>query len=93
MGPVQMMCVKAAVRRELLAKGKSRSEINQYIDNIDEDAVSSAAESNDVSMAAMPVGKLGDGTIIQAILGFLKSPQGQQLIAALVQMLLHLMGG
>jgi len=92
MGPIQMMVVRSEVRRELLAKGKSRSEINQYIDNIDEDAISSAIEVTKTDMSTMPVGKLGDGTIIQAILAFLKSPQGQQLIAALVQMLLHLMG-
>jgi hypothetical protein len=39
------------------------------------------------------VGKLGDGTILQAILDFLKSPQGQQLIDALVKMLLALLTG
>lgn len=37
------------------------------------------------------VGAIGDGTIVKAILDFFKSPQGQQIIDAIVKLLLGLL--
>jgi hypothetical protein len=83
---------KVHARRELSNQGYSFRQINEAMQHVDGQAVSAAA------MMAGPevegaVGKLGDGTILQAILDFLKSPQGQQLIDALVKMLLALLTG
>jgi len=92
MGPLQLFVVRNQVRQKLREHGVSRSAINSVIDSVDEDSVAVAAESASVSMSAMPVGKLGDGTILNAIMDFLKSPQGQALIDALMKMLLGLLG-
>ncbi len=50
------------------------------------------SEVIDAQTAATPeaVGAIGDGTIIQAIVDFFKSPAGQQLIQALIQLLIGL---
>ena len=38
-------------------------------------------------------GALGDGTILNAIIAFFQSPQGQALINTLIQLLIHALGG
>lgn len=93
MGPLHLFAVRSEARRLLRDKGYTRSQINSVIDNVDEDSVAMAAQISKTDLSAMPVGQLGDGTIIQAIIAFFQSPTGQALIAALVQMLIHLLGG
>ncbi len=83
---------KVHARRKLSSEGYSFRQINDAMSQVDSQAITAAA------MMAGPetegeVGKFGDGTIIQAIMDFLKSPQGQALIDALVKMLIALITG
>jgi hypothetical protein len=91
---------QALVRQEGLVKG-SRAMAGWDPDLVDV-AAAQAASADPAVAAAMPAlgaaeaagtaGALGDGTIIQAILDFFKSPQGQAVIAALVKLLLTALG-
>lgn len=89
--PLLTFYAKVHARRELSNQGYSFRQINEAMSHVDGQAVSAAAFSAGPEVEGA-VGKLGDGTIIQAIVDFLKSPQGQALIQALVQMLIHLIG-
>lgn len=84
-GPVYYTVVRLATRRELRQQGYRFSEINTAMDGCDDDVIDAAE-----IVTGVQVGAIGDGKVIQAILDFLKSEQGQQLIAALIQMLLLL---
>lgn len=77
-------------RRELRRQGYGFQEINSVIGAVDADEMHATAASISPECAAR-VGALGDGTIIQAIIDFFKSPQGQELLAALVKMLIGLL--
>lgn len=80
--------VKMKVAAELRKKGHSVAEAHSLAWTLTPEMIDGAA-----AMVKIPVGQLGDGTILQLILDFFKSPQGQQLLAALIQMLLGLLGG
>lgn len=89
---------KVGARRSLLAKGYSRSQVRDALDAVDSDAVDAAALVAGVSLPpevveGMAAPTPGTHPILDAILAFLQSPQGQALIAALVQMLIHMIGG
>lgn len=61
---------------------------------LDDDTVHGAAYDVAVSLGMKPViGAIGDGSIIAAIVAFFQSPQGQALMAALIKLLLGLIGG
>lgn len=87
MGPLSLFAIRAKTRLELRKAGYNFRQINDVIDSVDDIAVQAAAAQANVSLGA-----IGDGTLIQAILDFLKSEQGQALIAALVKMLIALIG-
>ena len=80
--------IRQECRVQLEDLGYSDDHINSVIGQITDTKVHEVA-----SEIPDAVGKLGDGTILQAIIDFLKSPQGQQLIAALVKMLISLLAG
>ena len=76
-------------RAELRRQGKGPSEINSIMANWDDDMVPVAVGMlNEEQQAA--VGALGDGTILEKILEFLKSPAGQALLQILLQLLMGL---
>lgn len=88
--------VRAAARFALWAKGYGRHQINAMIDGADEATIDQAAVEAGVAppdAVANAVGAFGDGHVIQAIVDFIKSPAGQQLIAALIQILIAAIGG
>lgn len=89
----QVFATRIALRETLEAdpRGFSADSIDAAMSHVDRAAVAYACEESGVPMTAMPMGKIGDGTIIQAILTFLKSPQGQTIITALVNALLHVL--
>lgn len=87
MGPLFTIATKLRCRAALRAKGYSRSEINSVIDAVDDDSIGVAmAETGNNT-----VGAIGDGTILAAIIEWLKSPQGQAFIDALLKLLLGLL--
>lgn len=87
---INILTIRLAVRDQLRSQGYSFSEINAVIGQITEDVI--VATAKECSIA-----EFGDGTfleqILTAIIDFLKSPQGQKLIEALVAMLIALLGG
>ncbi len=90
--PLLTFYAKVRARHELRAKGYSFSEINTAMGQIDDHAIEAAAIMAGPETEGA-VHALGDGKILQAILDFLKSPQGQELIKALVSMLIALISG
>jgi len=88
-----VFATRIALRDALKAdpRGFTQDSIDEAMDHVDRQAVQYACDDSGVPMSAMPNGKIGDGTIINAILTFLKSPQGQAIITALVNALLHVL--
>lgn len=88
MGPLFTILARAKCRSALREKGYTFRQINDVISAVDDDAISWAVQETSISPSA-----IGDGKIIDAILEFFKSPEGQALIAALIKMLIALIGG
>lgn len=84
--PAFYAMARVHARRALREQGKSFSEINEAMNLTDNDLIDSVADD-----VPPMVGSIGDGKIIQAIIDFFKSPQGQAIIAALVKMILSLL--
>ena len=76
------------LRLALRTKGYSRSQINFAIDAVDDDMIAIAMAESGTNASA-----IGDGTLIGLIIDWLKSPEGQAFIAALLKMLLGLLMG
>lgn len=84
--------VRSRCARALLAAGYTSDEIESVIDIVDSPTIQSVAAQCGPEVSAK-VGALGDGTIINAIIEFFKSPEGQALISALVKMLIAMLAG
>lgn len=80
--------LKLRVRAGLRAQGKGFSEINSIMDGWDDELPSIAAGMLPEAESAAAVGALGDGTLIQALIDFLKSPAGQALVQLIIKLLL-----
>lgn len=88
-GPAFYALTRLACRRELRRQGHSFSEITELLDAADDDVIDAAAVSATVEIPPT-TGAIGDGTIIRAIVDFLRSEQGQALIRALIALLMGL---
>lgn len=86
MGPLFNTRARIRARLALRDKGYSRAQINFAMDACDDDMISSALAESGADVSA-----IGDGTIIGAIIEWLKSPQGQAFIDALLKLLLGLL--
>jgi len=93
--PLLTFYAKVHARRELSKEGYSRRQINDVMGQVDGEAIDAAAAlaGPETESEVGKVSAIGDGTILAAIMAFLQSPQGQALIAALMKMLLGLLGG
>ena len=88
------------VRGQLRKQGYGRDDINFMLDGLDDNMIDAAstATGTDAGLASTESGaSSGTGTgvfaqILQALMTFLESPQGQALIAALIQMLIASLG-
>lgn len=88
-GPVFYAVTRLATRRELRKSGLRQAQVNDLMDACDDDVIDAAEVA--ASVAPADLAKIGDGTILQAIIDFLKSDAGQALLKALVTMLLTLL--
>ena len=88
--PLFYSLVRVHARAALRKKGLTRSQVNDAIDAATDDVVDAAVAESKATPPAP--GAFGDGTIIQAIIDFLKSPAGQQIIAILIQIILAAFG-
>jgi hypothetical protein len=86
MGPLFTVIARQRCRAALRAKGYSLRQIQEVIHAVDDDSISWAVAENALSVTA-----IGDGKIIDAIIDFFKSPQGQALLDALLKLLLGLL--
>lgn len=80
--------LRLRARRALRDRGYKAATLHQAMSLVDEDLVNEVAAEAEVPLTA-----LGDGTIFQAIIDFFKSPEGQALLKALVEMLISLLAG
>lgn len=87
-GPLFDAFALAHAKKELIRRGVSPDDVERAIATIGGGRAVDAA----FHTAKVPVGAIGDGTIIQAIVDWFKSPQGQALIAALIKVLLAALG-
>lgn len=87
---INILTIRLAVRDKLREQGYTFSEINHVIGQITEDSILATAKEYSIT-------EFGDGKLLEqiltAIVDFLKSPQGQKLIEALVAMLIALLSG
>lgn len=88
MRPIQVLRTRMECRRQLRKLGYSGDKIDSVIDAVDGDEITAT-----LAEVGGKVGAFGDGTIINAIIEFFKSPEGQALIAALVKMLIAMLAG
>lgn len=94
LGPVACAAVRLELAKELRKKDPTLTRfaaLRKAQDVADDDTIN-ALRTEAEKVAGQKFGAIGDGTILQAIIDFFKSPQGQALIAALIQMLIHLIG-
>lgn len=89
MGPVREGILKFRAARELRRLGHDADEIEMAFRMVGRDALAAAVAD---AKASEGVAALGDGTLITAFLEWLKSEQGQAVIAALVKILLAALG-
>lgn len=87
-GPIFYAMARLACRRELRRQGYSFPQISEMMDAADDDVIDAAEAA---AGGSMPVAAIGDGKVLDAVLDFLRSEQGQALIAALVKLLLTLL--
>lgn len=88
MGPLFRAITKAKCRQKLRQKGYGIWEIAGVIDAVDDESISWAVSQSGVDMSA-----IGDGTFLDKLFEFFKSPQGQAFLDALLKLLLGLLMG
>lgn len=81
--PLFNALVRRAARRELEKRGYTDQNIDDMLACATSDVIADAQ-----AKAGVEMGAIGDGTILNAIIEFLKSPAGQALIQALIALLL-----
>jgi hypothetical protein len=88
--PLLYTLLKMATSVQLKRKGISLSDSQAALSQLDGGIIDGVAADAGV---AYPAEKGASGQIIAALLAFLASPQGQALMAALIQMLISLIAG
>jgi hypothetical protein len=85
--------VKLKLSVGLRKAGKSRDVTQGAIDALQTSTIDQAAVDNKVTVPVFPTATAPSGTLLAEIIAFLGSPEGQALIAALIQMLIAAIGG
>lgn len=85
--PVMYTLVRAQARKALVAQGVDLGTAIQAVRDASNDLIDHAAQGITVPPELQTGLKMAGGTIIQAVLSFLESAAGQQLIAALLALL------
>jgi hypothetical protein len=88
MGPLFTIVARMKCRTALRQKGYSFRQINDVIVAVDDDAMSWA-----VAQSGADVSAIGDGTLLDKLFEWFKSPQGQAFLDALLKLLLGLLMG
>jgi len=81
--PILTRVIRFRVAVELRKQGHTFDEAHELAGQLTDDMIHAGVEQTDGA-----VGAIGDGTILQKIIDFLSSPQGQALIALLIKILL-----
>lgn len=92
LGPVACAVVRMHLRDEYKKKGMSLVERVRKANEATDDVINGLVADAE-KVAGKKFGAIGDGTILNVIIEFFKSPQGQALIAALIELLIHSLGG
>lgn len=89
MGPLRKALfysrTRIQVRAELQRRGYSFRDASDLASDLDDDTIDAAVVEAD---AVAQVSAIGDGRIIDAIIGFFKSPAGQMLLDLLLKLLI-----
>lgn len=89
-GPVFCAAVRAHLRKEFRKQGMGLIESIRKANDVTDEVIAGLIPDAE-KVSGQKVGAIGDGKIIDAIIEWFKSPQGQALIAALVQLILGLL--
>lgn len=79
--PIFYALTRAATRREMRQRGYPLGQIREALEACADELIDAAA------VRSGGVGAIGDGKIVEAVIEFLKSPQGQALIDVLIKIL------
>lgn len=91
-GPIFNIAVRMKMREKLKEKGYGPLQIARAMRHVDDEVINSVMADAETLSGVKVVGTaIGDGKIIDAILDWLKSPQGQAFIDALLKLLLGLL--
>jgi hypothetical protein len=93
-GPVAGVIIRLEVAKHLMKKDPSLSRhaaLKKAREIADDDTLNALAPDAE-KVAGQKFGAIGDGSIWQAIVDFIKSPAGQALIKALIDMIIHMIG-
>lgn len=95
LGPVACAVVRIHLTKEYQKQGLGRVAALRKAREADDETINGlVAEAEKVAqtkMAGAKFGQIGDGSFIQAIVDFFKSPAGQALIQALIELITHLL--
>jgi hypothetical protein len=93
-GPVAGVIIRLEVATHLMKKDPTLSRhaaLKKARDIADDDTLNALAPDAE-KLTGQKFGAIGDGSIWQAIVDFIKSPAGQALIKALIDMIIHMIG-
>jgi len=87
--PFFVQRTKLLARLGLRRKGCTSQQIEDVLNDYNHDTIIAAAAIENISIPVFDteVGVIGDGTIWHKIVDWIKSPEGQALIAAIIKML------
>jgi hypothetical protein len=91
--PLLYSALKIQLAVQLDRKGISLADSRAALAQLDGVTIDGVAADAGVAYPTMPAEKGASGQIIAALIAFLNSPAGQQLMAALIQMLMALIAG
>jgi hypothetical protein len=90
-GALFCVLVRAEARKAYRAQGFSFGESWRKAAELTDDVIAAAVPDAEKVAGVKVVGQLGDGSLLAALIEFLKSPQGQALIQALLKLLMGLL--
>ncbi len=100
MGPLFKIALRSHLQDALQKTGYTRQQVRRAMSRLDDEMIETAFAMSGVSVASLPPAAMEERPILDAIANFLKiigdwfkSPEGQEFLKMLFQLLIGLIGG